>query len=47
MESWGWSFVDRTRIMNLPEPHLVSRILASWNQLNGWLRQIDGLRRVA
>ncbi len=26
---------------------LVSRIFASWNELNGWLRQIDGLRRVA
>ena len=26
---------------------LVSRIFASWNQLEGWLRQIEGLRRVA
>ncbi len=26
---------------------LVSRILASWNQLDGWLRQIEGLRRAA
>ena len=25
----------------------VSRIFASWNQLDGWLRQVDGLRRVA
>ena len=23
------------------------RIFASWNQLDGWLRQVDGLRRVA
>jgi hypothetical protein len=26
---------------------VVSRIFASWNQLDGWLRQVDGLRRVA
>jgi hypothetical protein len=26
---------------------LVSRIFASWNQLDGWLRQVDGLRQVA
>jgi hypothetical protein len=26
---------------------LVSRIFASWNQLDGWLRQAEGLRRVA
>jgi len=25
----------------------VSRIFASWNQLDAWLRQIDGLRWVA
>lgn len=25
----------------------VSRIFASWNQLDGWLRQVEGLRRVA
>jgi hypothetical protein len=23
----------------------VSRIFVSWNQLDGWLRQVDGLRR--
>jgi hypothetical protein len=26
---------------------MVSRIFASWNQLDGWLRQIDQLRYVA
>ena len=26
---------------------LVSRIFVSWNQLDGWLRQVEGLRRVA
>jgi hypothetical protein len=25
----------------------VSRIFASWNQLDGWLRQIEGLQFVA
>jgi hypothetical protein len=25
----------------------VSRIFASWNQLDGWLRQIEGLRAAA
>jgi hypothetical protein len=26
---------------------LVSQIFTSWNQLDGWLRQIEGLRRMA
>ena len=26
---------------------VVSRIFASWNQLDRWLRQVEGLRRVA
>jgi len=26
---------------------VASRIFASWNQLDGWLRQVEGLRRVA
>jgi hypothetical protein len=26
---------------------LVSLDFASWNQLDGWLRQVEGLRRVA
>jgi hypothetical protein len=26
---------------------MVSRIFASWNQLDGWLRQVDTLWRVA
>jgi hypothetical protein len=25
---------------------VVSRIFTSWNQLDGWLRQVEGLRRV-
>ena len=29
------------------ERRLVSRIFLSWNQLEGWLRQIEGLRAVA
>jgi hypothetical protein len=27
--------------------NLVSLNFASWNQLDGWLRQVDGLRRAA
>lgn len=26
---------------------LVSRIFVSWNQVDRWLRQVDGLKRVA
>jgi hypothetical protein len=26
---------------------MVSRIFASWNQLDGWLRVVDSLRQVA
>ena len=26
---------------------VVSRIFTSWNQLGGWLKQIDSLRRAA
>jgi hypothetical protein len=26
---------------------MVSRIFGSWNQLDGWLRQVQGLKRVA
>jgi hypothetical protein len=29
------------------EGKVVSRIFASWNQLDGWLRAVDGLRQVA
>lgn len=29
------------------ERRLVSRVFAGWNQLDGWLRQVEGLRRVA
>jgi hypothetical protein len=29
------------------EEMVVIRIFASWNQLDGWLRQVEGLRRVA
>jgi hypothetical protein len=29
------------------ERRLVTRIFASWNQLDGWLRQVGELRRVA
>jgi hypothetical protein len=27
--------------------HVASPISASWNQLKGWLRAVDGLRRAA
>jgi len=30
-----------------PDAHKVSRIFASWNQLDGWLRQVERLRLVA
>ena len=30
-----------------PDAHKGSRIFASWNQLDGWLRQIERLRLVA
>lgn len=29
------------------ERRMVSRIFASWNQLDGWLRQVDRLRHAA
>jgi hypothetical protein len=29
------------------EASLVSRIFASWNQLDGWLRQFERLKRVS
>jgi hypothetical protein len=29
------------------ERRLVTRIFASWNQLDCWLRQVEGLRTVA
>jgi hypothetical protein len=29
------------------EEMLVSRIFASWNQLDGWLRQVEALRAAA
>ena len=32
---------------NLNEVKLVSRIFASWNHLDGWLRQVEALRRAA
>ena len=33
--------------IDLIEDGVVSRIFASWNQLDGWLRRVDALRRVA
>jgi hypothetical protein len=35
------------RETNRAQARLVSRIFASWNQLDGWLRQVEKLRRVA
>jgi hypothetical protein len=29
-----------------PYGAMVSRIFVSWNQIDGWLRQVEGLRRV-
>ncbi len=31
----------------VPRFFVVSRIFASWNQLDGWLRQVERLRLVA
>jgi hypothetical protein len=31
----------------LGRTYLVSRIFASWNQLDGWLRQVEALRIAA
>jgi len=39
------SEVDQNALSRLGR--MVSRIFASWNQLDGWLRQDDRLRRVA
>jgi len=38
---------ESAELDNLLEVDLVSRIFASWNQLNEWLRQIERLRRAA
>jgi hypothetical protein len=35
------------RIRYVVTGSVVSRIFASWNQLDGWLRQVDCLRLVA
>jgi len=34
-------------LRKLKVSRMVSRIFASWNQLHGWLLQIEGLRFVA
>lgn len=34
-------------IADIIDAGAVSRIFASWNQVDGWLRQVEGLRRVA
>ena len=36
--------VDCARVNDL---ELVSRIFASWNQIHGWLRRLEGLRCAA
>jgi hypothetical protein len=38
---------SETRSMEAIDWEMVSRIFASWNQLDRWLRQVEGLRRVA
>jgi hypothetical protein len=38
---------SRFRSFQINELELVSRIFASWNQLDGWLRQVEQLRRAA
>jgi hypothetical protein len=38
---------ESAELDGLPEVDLVSPDFASWNQLGGWLRQVDGLRRAA
>jgi hypothetical protein len=37
----------RSRTAARLKTSVVSLNLASWNQLDGWLRQIEGLRRAA
>ena len=35
------------KLLIVGRKEMVSRIFASWNQLDGWLRQVDALRRAA
>jgi hypothetical protein len=41
-DSWHFAFCTLKRLQ-----FVVSLSFASWNQLDGWLRQVDGLRRAA
>lgn len=43
----GVSSRSARKLLNQKAWLVVSRIFASWNQLNRWLREVDGLRRVA
>jgi len=47
--SWpgGLRHSDMHNDMHKRGQNAVSRIFASWNQLDRWLRQVEGLRRVA
>jgi hypothetical protein len=45
-ESEGGS-TDSVATLDAEEDEVVSRIFASWNQLDGWLRQVEELGRVA
>lgn len=37
----------RFRSFGINELEVASRIFGSWNQMEGWLRQVDGLRHAA
>jgi len=48
VENSGWLARPKLREEGMQagrERRLVSQTLASWNQLAGWLRQIEGLRQ--
>jgi hypothetical protein len=47
IKSEGWSFRFAALAQDIRREMMVSLNFASWNQLNGWLRQIDELRRAA
>ena len=38
---------DDVRLLESSTLEMVTLNFASWNQLDGWLRQVEGLRRVA
>lgn len=41
------ALADARKLLTGRNGLMVSRIFASWNQLDGWLRQVEALRRAA